>query len=134
MTTTEAYKAAQEHPEIVEQGQKALQEMMARSTTDPDFRQKLLASPREAFAEFAGRDVSEIPETFNVVFVENKADFTFVLPEIIDEHAELSEEDLETVAGGVTPTVALVGSYVAGVAVAGGIYAGVKWINSQFAE
>ena len=41
-----------------------------------------------------------MPESVSLVFVENKADATLVLPDYVDPNAELSEEDLEAVAGG----------------------------------
>ena len=43
----------------------------------------------------------DIPESFNVVFIENQADATIVLPDYVDPQAELSEDALEAVAGGI---------------------------------
>jgi lactobin A/cerein 7B family class IIb bacteriocin len=42
------------------------------------------------------------------VFVENKADATVVLPAVIDPNAELSDAELEAVAGGILPLIAAV--------------------------
>lgn len=97
MNTIDAYRVAQEHPDAVRQGQEAMQALLARSATDETFRQKLLTDPHAAVSEFTGQD---LPETFNVVFIENKADVTVVLPDAIDPEAELSDEELEAVAGG----------------------------------
>ena len=97
MTTTEAYRYAQDHPEAAQKAQEQVQAMLRRSATDYDFRQKLLSDPRAAFGEFTG---NEVPDTFNVAFIENKADATIVLPDYSDPDAELSEEDLEAVSGG----------------------------------
>ena len=44
--------------------------------------------------------MSEIPASFNLVFVENKADATIVLPDPITTSGDLSDQELETVAGG----------------------------------
>ncbi|WP_457653286.1 class IIb bacteriocin, lactobin A/cerein 7B family [Rhodocaloribacter sp.] len=79
-----------------------IQELLKRSATDWDFRQKLLENPKEAVSEFAGKPVRE---SFNVAFIENKADATFVLPNLVTAGDELSEEELESVAGGVTPVI-----------------------------
>jgi hypothetical protein len=84
-------------------GEELLQKVLARSATDMDFRQKLVADSRAALAEFTGADPAKVPATYNIVFVENKAGATIVLPDPIDPAAELSGQDLETVAGGFTP-------------------------------
>jgi hypothetical protein len=85
-------------PETVKQAQEQYRAMLSRSATDLEFRKKLLADPRSAVAEFTGKPV---PEDFDVVFIENKAAATVVLPDVVDPSAELSENELETVAGGV---------------------------------
>ena len=106
MTTIEAYQYAQEHPEAVEAGREEFNKVLARSATDAAFRTRLLADPREALAEALGR---EVPATFDIAFVENAAGATVVLPDFVDPDAELSEDDLEAVAGGIEPlTVALI--------------------------
>lgn len=81
------------------QNDEVMAKLLARSATDADFRRKLVESPRAAFAEFTGRPESEF-ENVNVRFVENKAQATFVLPAAVDASAELSESELEAVAGG----------------------------------
>ena len=111
------------------------QEVLARSATDYDFRQTLIANPAAAIEAHAlqnhGVTISELP--VNVRFVEPAGDVTYVLPKLTDAgDAELSEADLEAVAGGASPLI--IGTYFAGVATAGAIYAGVKYINSQFPD
>jgi hypothetical protein len=81
------------------QNDEVMVQLLARSATDADFRRKLVETPRAAFAEFTGRPESEF-EHVNVRFVENKAQATFVLPAKVDPSAELSESELEAVAGG----------------------------------
>jgi hypothetical protein len=115
-TTAQAVK--QQNPEYMQQAEEAFQSMLARSATDMEFRQKLLTDPRAALAEFSGKDVSELTPTFNVRFIENKADATIVLPDPVDPAAELSESDLEAVAGGASPVVL-------------GIIASALWISAE---
>lgn len=102
-TTAQAVK--RQSPEYMQQAEEAFQSMLARSATDMEFRRKLVTDPRAALAEFSGKDVSELTTTFNVRFIENKADATIVLPDPVDPAAELSEAELESVAGGATPVV-----------------------------
>lgn len=107
----EARRLAETNPELAKAAQDTMQEMLSRSATDLEFRRKLLGDPRAAIREFTGR---EVPESFNVTFVENTADATIVLPDAIDPAAELSETELETVAGGTSDPLSVVIS-VAGV-------------------
>ncbi len=86
-----------EHPEAVEQGQQRLQAVLEKSAYDADFRTQLLENPREALGAFTGE---EIPASVTITFIENKADATIVLPPYQDANGELSEEELEAVAGG----------------------------------
>jgi hypothetical protein len=74
--------------------------LLSRSATDMAFRKQLLADPHTALAEYAGKNPADVPADFRVVFVENHAYATFVLPDPIDPEAELSAEELEAVAGG----------------------------------
>jgi hypothetical protein len=110
ISVPEINEVARTSPELVHEGEETLQALLARSATDWEFRSRLVADPRAAVAEFTGRAVSE---TFNVVFVENTVDATIVLPDPVDPAAELSEADLEAVAGGATPVVVTVLSVIA---------------------
>lgn len=93
-----------------QKGQDFLGSLLHRSTTDEDFRAQLLTAPREAIAEYHaalhGTDTNA--PTVDVRFVENAGDMTLVLPAFVDADAELSDAELEAVAGGTTlaPVVA----------------------------
>lgn len=100
--------------EFKQEAEEKYRELLSRSATDPQFRQQLLTDPRAAISEFSGHAAA--PD-FNVVFIENKADATIVLPDPVDSEAELSEQDLEAVAGGITPIL--------------GIIASVLWISAE---
>lgn len=100
----------QYQPEYFQQAQRQMDDLLARSATDRAFRAKLLADPKTAMSEFIGMPVRP---SFNVKFIENKADATIVLPDAVDPAKELSSQDLEGVAGGVT--LALILSVVASV-------------------
>lgn len=82
--------------------QAGMTKILERSATDLAFRQKLVANPREAFAEISGVDTAKIPENVNIRFVESSGVPTYVLPEYVSPDGELSEADLETVSGGTT--------------------------------
>jgi hypothetical protein len=74
-----------------------LQGVLTRSATDLEFRKRLLANPRGALSEYVG---ATFPDSLDVTFIENTADATIVLPDPVDAEAEISEAELETVAGG----------------------------------
>ena len=117
MNHIEAYSYAESHPEEAAAAQETYQALLSRSATDLDFRQRLLADPAATVAEFTGR---EVPDTFNVSFIENRADATVVLPDYVDPSVELSEDELEAVAGGteIAGTAIVIGI---GIAVVGGV-------------
>ncbi|MGH7649617.1 MAG: hypothetical protein ACREND_15985 [Gemmatimonadaceae bacterium] len=96
------------NPQETAQAQQLLQAVLGRSATDAEFRQQLLMNPRAAFAAHVKQSVDSIPASFNLVFVENHADATIVLPDPIEPAAELSEQELETVAGGSTVVLATI--------------------------
>ena len=102
MTLIEQAATYRSNPRVAAFAEQTYQRLLERSSTDLDFRSKLLTDSRAALSEFIGKP---LPESFNVAFVENKADYTIVLPESIDTAAELSEQELESVAGGLTPTI-----------------------------
>jgi hypothetical protein len=76
----------------------AITEIRRRATTDLDFRQRCFTDPAAAIQEVAGR---ELPEGMVIRFVDNQgANATIVLPDPVDAEGELSDEELEQVAGG----------------------------------
>jgi hypothetical protein len=99
MNIQEVVQTLAHDPEAAQRGSEKLNQILSRSATDSAFRQKLLTDPRAAIAEFAGKPVADLP----IVFVENTADATFVLPDAIDPAMQLSEEELQAVAGGSSP-------------------------------
>ena len=94
------------NPAAAQEAQRHMQPLLARSATDLAFREKLVTDPRAAMAEYKGVDVSEIPESFEVRFIEPTGDgrrpneWTIVLPPVAIPGAELSDAELEGVAGG----------------------------------
>lgn len=106
MLSTEIIQTQQTNPNLVKRGEDVMQAVLERSATDSRFREDLLANPRQAIGAHFGKDANAMPENFNVKFIENRANATVVLPDFIDHAAELSEEELETVAGGSTPLCA----------------------------
>jgi len=95
-------EARQYQPEYFQQAQQQMDDLLARSATDRAFRAQLLADPKTTVSEFLGMPVRG---SFNVKFIENKADATIVLPDAIDPAKELSSQELEAVAGGATPVI-----------------------------
>ncbi len=75
----------------------ALNAVIARATTDPAFRQKLLRDPQGAILEATGTPVS-----VRVKFVEKDPDVDvhIVLPDLVAPEPELTTEELDAVAGG----------------------------------
>ena len=105
MNTATAFQLAETHPDAMAQGQEAIRDILRRSSTDRAFRQRLLDDPSAAVAEVTGQAV---PEGLSIRFVENTADATLVLPDFVDPDAELSEDDLEAVAGGIVLGLSIV--------------------------
>ena len=70
-----------------------------RAAVDRAFRQKLLTDPRSAVTEVLGHP---LPATFRIKFIEKDAnvDALIVLPDLEPTSGELSQEELEAVAGG----------------------------------
>jgi hypothetical protein len=88
--------------EKLQKVQERLGEVLSRSAVDMEFRKQLVADPRAALSAHFGK---EIPETVNIRFLDTQGTPTVVLPEL--GTAELSEADLENVAGGIAPLAAL---------------------------
>ena len=76
-----------------------LKSVIEKAQADQVFRQKLKNNPREVLVH-EGNDA--IPESFRICVVDlNDADIVITLPKI--ESSELSDADLEKVAGGKAP-------------------------------
>jgi hypothetical protein len=86
-----------------EKERRALQSILDRAGTDPDFRNRLLNDPRDAIFETFG---VMIPANFRIKFIERDpgVDALVVLPDVVNPSGELSDDQLETVAGGVEET------------------------------
>ncbi|HET7232484.1 MAG TPA: hypothetical protein VFJ16_20920 [Longimicrobium sp.] len=101
-------------PEFQKKADEIMAQVLVRSSTDAEFRNKLVSDPAQALADFTGTDRKNF-EHLNIAFVESKAAATIVLPDAVDASAELSESELEAVAGGSEPVTILA---IAGVAAA----------------
>ena len=78
--------------------QAAITEITKRSRTDAAFRKLALSNPNAAVKEAANIDV---PANFKVKFVEsNGANLVVTLPDAAGKEGELSDAELEQVAGG----------------------------------
>ena len=79
--------------------QNALNDALERATTDRGFRERLLNEPRAALAEVTGQ---ALPQGFVIRFIEKdeNTDVLVVLPELVPETVELSDAELQAVAGG----------------------------------
>jgi hypothetical protein len=68
------------------------------ATKNPEYKKALLADPKKVVGMQLGQ---ELPESLNVSVIEDTADMIhMVLPYVPQEGAELSDADLEMVAGG----------------------------------
>jgi hypothetical protein len=102
--------AAVRDPEAIERGRKRLTDVLVRSATDAQFRQLLLSDSRTALGQQLGR---EVPESVSIAFIEAApGTATIVLPDPVDADAELSETELEAVAGGATPAAVVIGACI----------------------
>jgi hypothetical protein len=73
---------------------------------DAAFRKKFVADPKGTFIEYTGLAAATLPEI--VVHEEKPGSWHIVLPAEPAGAQELSDADLEKVAGGTTPTITLV--------------------------
>jgi hypothetical protein len=83
-----------------EEGSRAVIEakIIARAWKDPEFKSHLLSNPREVLGSYIGRDIPDIVDV--KVVEEDKRTLYIVLPPEPTDEAELSEEQLEAIAGG----------------------------------
>jgi hypothetical protein len=77
----------------------ALRDITARAAIDPAFRAKLIAEPRAAIRAEFGVD---LPDDLRVRFIEkpSNVDILLVLPDLAQPKDELSDSELDAVAGG----------------------------------
>lgn len=81
-----------------EEANQALQQIVQRTTTDMEFRRLALRDPNAAVKQVTGK---ELPPGFKIKVVENQgANLTVVLPDPQNQSGELSDAELEQVAGG----------------------------------
>jgi hypothetical protein len=73
------------------------QQVIARALKNPDYRQTLLADPRAALGQAFGQ---ELPANIQVKVIEQEPDTIYLLLPHGAESAELSEDELDSVAGG----------------------------------
>ena len=79
--------------------EQVLRSVLDRSRTDHGFRARLLVDPRAAIEEVFG---VVVPHDFRVKFIERErgVDALIVLPDLQPQSGELSDGELEAVAGG----------------------------------
>ena len=84
---------------MVEMSRGEINDLIANFVTkNPDYKKALLANPKKVVAMQLGQ---ELPDSLSVQVIEDSADnIHMVLPYIPQEGAELSDADLEMVAGG----------------------------------
>ena len=81
-----------------QEAQKTLAELVKKSTTDPEFRALALSNPNAAIGKI---NPLPIPANYKIRFVDNAgANLTVVLPDPVSASGELSDAELEQVAGG----------------------------------
>ena len=80
------------------EAEQAIEQIVKRAQTDAEYRQLCLSDANAAAKEATGK---ELPAGYTLKFVENQgADLTVVLPDAIEESVELSDTELDQVAGG----------------------------------
>ncbi|MGE5235548.1 MAG: NHLP leader peptide family RiPP precursor [Acidobacteriota bacterium] len=72
--------------------------MAGFATKNPEYRKALVSKPKEVLAAQLGQT---LPQSMKVIVIEEKPDqFHVILPHVAKEGEELSDADLESVAGG----------------------------------
>jgi len=104
----------------ITQEQKLNSQVIQKAWEDPQFMSELIANPVATIEKLTGHKIS-LPEGQKLVVIDQSDDSTvyFNVPRKIDLNSlELTQEQLELVAGGITPTfVALGYGIMAGVAI-----------------
>lgn len=78
--------------------QRVIEESIRRGKTDQQFRSLALSNPRAAVEQVAGKPV---PEGLRVKFFDGSGEhLSIILPEYVEDESELSDTQLEQVAGG----------------------------------
>lgn len=82
-----------------ESRERLLDEILERAATDREFRRGLLERPKRTIFETFG---VRVPKEYRILFLERDPEYdsVVILPDFRDEMAELSDDDLEDVAGG----------------------------------
>jgi hypothetical protein len=81
-----------------EEAHKTSQELIKRATTDKAFRELALKDPAAAIAKI---NPTPLPAGYKIQIVErDHADLTVVVPDFVPNAGELSDAELEQVAGG----------------------------------
>jgi hypothetical protein len=94
-----------------EEIKKAIEGVATKAAEDADFHAKAISNPSAAIEEVAGKAV---PAGFKVRFLAQEGyDLTLTLPDPIAADGELSDEDLESVAGGRCSGISSVSSVIA---------------------
>jgi hypothetical protein len=122
-----------------EDGTKKYQELLMRSATDPEFREKLKTEPHAAIEEFHGTELPAEIKALDIHFIDTVGDATIVLPDPVLPENQLSEDELESVAGGsgnvcasaAAGSTTSVASAAAGAIISGGIGLIAIYVASQ---
>ncbi|MEO5816989.1 MAG: NHLP leader peptide family RiPP precursor [Gemmatimonadaceae bacterium] len=93
-------------PDLNEDDDKLLREVLVRSASDATFRSQLIADPHAAVKNATG---VALPADLKIQFVEQPKDIDalLVLPNSVEGDGELSPEELEAVAGGLAEMEAI---------------------------
>jgi len=85
-------------PWTQDEQKKAVEAFTRKAATDAKFREQALKNPAQAVKELTGK---ELPQGFNIKAVaRNGADLVVVVPDLVKAGGELSDSELEKVAGG----------------------------------
>ncbi len=93
-------------PDLNEDDDKLLRDVLVRAASDATFREQLIADPHAAVKSATG---VTLPADLKIQFIEQPRDIDalLVLPNAVQGDDELSPEELEAVAGGVAQMEAI---------------------------